>query len=112
MKSSQIQSKSNREVISESISITARPNPSSYQFILRFNSLGKAPAILRVIDALGRVIETKTQVRPGTDIIVGMDYKPGIYFAVAIQEGKKGGEGYNNQIAGNPRCKYFFKPHS
>jgi hypothetical protein len=35
------------------------------------------------------VMETKTQVRPGTDIIVGMDYKPGIYFAVAIQEGKK-----------------------
>jgi len=85
----QIQSKSNREIISESISITARPNPSSHQFTLRFNSAGKAPAILRVIDALGRVMETKTQVRPGTDIIVGMDYKPGIYFAVAIQGGKK-----------------------
>ncbi|HEX8676671.1 MAG TPA: MopE-related protein, partial [Segetibacter sp.] len=85
----QIQAKSSREIISESISITARPNPSSHQFTLRFNSAGKAPAILRVIDALGRVMETKTQVRPGTDIIVGMDYKPGIYFAVAIQEGKK-----------------------
>ena len=89
LRSSQIQSKSNREIISESISITARPNPSSYQFTLRFNSAGKAPATLRVIDASGRVIETKTQVRPGTDIIVGMDYKPGIYFAVAIQEVKK-----------------------
>jgi hypothetical protein len=40
---------------------------------------------LKITDVLGRVVEAKNSIMPFETIRIGDNYKPGIYYAIAIQ---------------------------
>jgi malonyl CoA-acyl carrier protein transacylase len=44
---------------------------------------------LRVIDAVGRVMEMKQGVAANSTLVVGHSYRPGVYVAEVLQEGRK-----------------------
>ena len=67
--------------------VTTAPNPSDSYFTLTVRSSNNNERILmRVIDELGRVVEQKENVMPGTTVRFGDKYIPGIYF-VLVQQG-------------------------
>jgi hypothetical protein len=73
------------EEINEELKITVAPNPSTSYFTLKLESKSNAPIDLRVIDAGGRVIDTRAKLGAGTTLQVGQNYMPGIYFAEFTQ---------------------------
>ncbi len=69
--------------------LKSMPNPTNNYFVLTFKSTDfQIPAMLRVSDINGHIIDTKKNILPGQPIIVGSNYKNGIYIAEFIQ-GKK-----------------------
>ena len=69
--------------------LKAQPNPATHYFSLRIESNSQKPVQVRMIDALGRVVEVRQGVAPNTTIPVGHHYYPGVYIAEAIQDGKR-----------------------
>jgi dienelactone hydrolase len=69
--------------------ITATPNPTANQFLLKIASSSPKPVYLRLTDAIGRIVEERTTVQPNVLFSIGHNYTPGIYHAEAIQNGKK-----------------------
>jgi hypothetical protein len=70
---------------SSKLSITALPNPSPTYFTLVLESSSLEPVDLKVIDATGRVVETKRKLPSSGTFRVGDSYRPGIYFVELIQ---------------------------
>jgi hypothetical protein len=66
------------------LEVTARPNPSNDQFILLMKSGSSKPVALRVIDLLGRVLESRT-LPPNGSIAIGRTYLPGSYSVELLQ---------------------------
>ncbi|MBB1286573.1 T9SS type A sorting domain-containing protein [Flavisolibacter sp. BT320] len=61
------------------------PNPSSTHFTLQISSAqSKELVTIRILDILGRVIETKT-IAANTTLQIGHTYRPGTYFAEVVQ---------------------------
>jgi len=65
---------------SDVFNITAMPNPSATQFNIEIKSSTDQSITLRVMDALGRVVETKTLSGGRQTISLGQNYRPGIYY--------------------------------
>ncbi|HEX2535344.1 MAG TPA: MopE-related protein [Chitinophagaceae bacterium] len=65
--------------------LTAYPNPSGRQFTIRVASRYTQVVHLRVIDAMGRVIEVRRDVRPNGTVIMGGAWHPGLYFLEGVQ---------------------------
>ena len=70
---------------SNKLSIIALPNPSPtyFTFVLQSSSLESVD--LKVIDATGRVVETKRKLPSSGSLRLGDSYRPGIYFVELIQ---------------------------
>lgn len=77
------------EETNDELKITVAPNPSSAYFTLKLESRSGTPIDLRVIDASGRVIDTRAKLGANTTLQVGHDYMPGIYFAEFTQAGQR-----------------------
>jgi hypothetical protein len=71
------------------LSVKALSNPTSTYFTLRIRSNSQKPVELRVVDAVGRVVEVKRRVGANSTVAVGHQYRPGTYFAQVVQNGKK-----------------------
>ena len=81
--------KTTGEVADVSLQLTAAPNPAISYFTLRIQSNSTKPLQLRIVDEVGRVVEVRQNLAANTSVPVGHNYKPGVYYAQAVQEGKQ-----------------------
>ena len=66
--------------------VKAFPNPSQSEFTLKIESDNQKDAIsLRVMDMLGRTVQTFTNLTAGQTLQIGGNYKIGIYFVDVMQ---------------------------
>jgi hypothetical protein len=65
--------------------VTVLPNPSSSYFTVMPTSGSKQPMTMRILDAGGRMIETKTGVQANGSLQIGHLYRPGTYVIETIQ---------------------------
>lgn len=73
------------EIIVGKLVVAARPNPSAGHFILDIKSSNQAPVSIRIIDIVGRVVSTQSNLASNTRVEIGQKFLPGIYFVQAIQ---------------------------
>jgi len=67
------------------LAVTALPNPSMNNFTLRIQSASSEMLSLRVLDILGRVVETKNRIAPNKTFQIGNNIQAGVYFVEVIQ---------------------------
>lgn len=67
------------------LKVTVMPNPSSSYFTLKLESKYDTPVTLRVIDASGRVIDSRAKLGANSTIQIGHQYQTGNYFAELMQ---------------------------
>lgn len=73
------------EPLPEELKIIVAPNPSAAYFTLKLESKYNTPMMLRVTDALGRVVDAKSKLTANTILQIGHNYQAGSYFAEVIQ---------------------------
>jgi hypothetical protein len=66
----------------------AFPNPSTTYFTLIIQSNSDKAVQLRVVDAVGRIVEGKNGLASTSTHRIGHSYRPGVYFAQVMQGGK------------------------
>ena len=71
------------------LDIKATPNPSAGYFTLRTQSVSSVHLQLKVLDVLGRVVETKNNIEANSTITLGSKYSPGAYLVEVIQGDEK-----------------------
>ena len=71
------------------LSVEATPNPSASSFTLFTRGSRIRPIELRIVDAVGRLVETKRGVTSNSSIQIGTSYRPGVYYAEALQGDQK-----------------------
>ena len=76
---------SEEEELVRSLSVTASPNPTMGSFSLRIRSNDNTPAMVRVMDANGIIIESFRNVQIGNSLRFGNTYRGGNYYAEIIQ---------------------------
>jgi len=64
-----------------SLTVQIAPNPSHGAFTLITHSAANDMITIRISDVSGKVVETRTEVAPNTNIQVGAQLHPGLYFA-------------------------------
>jgi hypothetical protein len=69
----------------EELKITVMPNPSTTYFTLKFESKYETPVNMRVMDASGRVVDTKSKIGANSTIQIGAGYASGTYYAEMTQ---------------------------
>lgn len=74
---------------SKGLKVTATPNPTTNYFILKTVSNSDKPLTLKVIDALGRVVETKANFAANGIIQIGSQLPAGMYFVEVMQGEQK-----------------------
>jgi hypothetical protein len=67
------------------LTVFAAPNPSRTYFTLKLNGNTNQPVELRVADAFGRVVDTRSKLAANSTLQIGENYLPGVYFAELIQ---------------------------
>ena len=75
--------------MADRFSVLARPNPSNSYFTLQLKSNSSLPVTIRIVDILGRVVESRWNLAPNSLVQFGQMYRPGIYFAEAVQGKEK-----------------------
>ena len=71
------------------LSLKALPNPTRTYFNLQLSGEAGNNLQIRVYDALGRIVETKTSLPSNQALRFGMDYKPGLYLVEIVQGTEK-----------------------
>ena len=71
------------------LDVKASPNPSAGFFTLRTQSVSAVHLQLKVLDMLGRVVETKKNIEANSTITLGSNYRPGTYLVEVIQGAEK-----------------------
>jgi archaellum component FlaG (FlaF/FlaG flagellin family) len=80
------------------LQIRVYPNPSNNRFnVLIEGSDRQTKGVLRIMNAQGQVIEEIKDVKPGTELQLGVKYTSGTYTAVFIQ---------GNQVTRQRMVKY------
>ncbi|MDQ3278667.1 MAG: PA14 domain-containing protein, partial [Bacteroidota bacterium] len=74
--------------ITGQLSIKVLPNPSPSQFTLQVGAAAGERVTIRIMDMLGRIVETKTTAA-NTSVQVGSTYRPGTYLVQVVQGGEK-----------------------
>ena len=75
--------------IAEALSVKVMPNPSTYHFTLVIAGGSKEAISLHVVDALGKVMEVRTNLAAGQTLQLGNNYRPGVYFVELVQGNTK-----------------------
>lgn len=71
------------------LKVIASPNPATHYFTLRLQNSSGEPVQLRIVDAVGRIVEVRQGVASNSTIMVGHNYKAGTYLAQVLQGGKR-----------------------
>ncbi len=74
-----------KEVTENAFSVQVLPNPFSSSATLGINGSSAERLTIRVVDAGGRVVESRTNIRANTTIQLGNNYRPGIYYVEVVQ---------------------------
>ena len=69
----------------KALDVQLSPNPSSAPFRLQVNAVAKTPYSYRLLDANGRVVETRMQVAIGQPVSVGVNLQRGLYYIEVVQ---------------------------
>jgi len=77
------------KTINQKLAVRVTPNPTASYFTLFTTSSDKSLIQLRVIDALGRVVETKKGLIANGSAQIGHAYRPGVYYLQAVQGNEK-----------------------
>lgn len=67
----------------------ALTNPSAHDFTLQFSGNAGTSLQLRVYDAMGRVVESRTSLQPRGVLRIGGSYTPGMYIVEIVQNAQK-----------------------
>jgi hypothetical protein len=78
-----------QETTTPELSVIAFPNPASAYFSLRIKSNSDKAVQLRIVDGVGRVVEVRQGIASNTTVPVGRSYRPGVYYAEVLQDGKR-----------------------
>jgi hypothetical protein len=73
----------------EELKVTVMPNPTRTYFTLKLESKHDAPVTLRVVDAAGRVVDSRAKLGSNSTIQIGHNYHAGNYFAEFIQGNRR-----------------------
>jgi hypothetical protein len=73
---------------SSRLSVKALPNPSPSHFTLQVASARSERVTIRIMDMLGRIVETKI-IAANTNLQVGSTLRPGTYLAEVVQGAEK-----------------------
>jgi hypothetical protein len=76
------------EAAQEDLQVRALPNPSTTYFTLILRISSDKAVSLRMVDAVGRVVEGKGGIAANSTVLVGQQYRPGVYYAQVMQGGK------------------------
>jgi len=79
----------NAKLYSNELSIKAIPNPSATDFTLVLQSPVNERVDMKVMDGIGRVVETRANVSSNSVIKIGAKYRPGIYYVQIIRDNKR-----------------------
>lgn len=72
-----------------SLEIKVMPNPSATQFNLTTESKNRTGKIaMKVMDAQGKIIDTRNNLMPGQTLRIGGRYRPGPYF-IQVGQGER-----------------------
>lgn len=74
---------------SQTLQLTVQPNPSAHSFTLHINSTSRAPVQVRILNALGRVVEERQGLASRATLTIGHSYRPGVYYAEVVQGSEK-----------------------
>jgi hypothetical protein len=77
------------EMQEDALSVQVLPNPFSTYATLAIKGSVAHPVTIRILDAAGRIIETRRGISANSTIRLGSNYRPGIYFAEIVQGGQK-----------------------
>ena len=64
--------------------VVAVPNPSASYFTLQLQGATGAPVSIRVVDVVGRVVETRAGVVANGTLTIGYTYSPGVVLCTSI----------------------------
>ncbi|HYH16170.1 MAG TPA: MopE-related protein, partial [Flavisolibacter sp.] len=67
------------------LAVTATPNPAPGYFTLQLTSPSAQVITVRILDAVGRVKEVRSNVAANTTLQLGHQYQPGLYYAEVLQ---------------------------
>ncbi len=73
----------------QKLSVLALPNPATTHFTLRFEGGNSEFLQVRIMDAMGRTVEVRRNVRANNTITIGGTYRNGLYYAEVMQGSKK-----------------------
>jgi hypothetical protein len=75
----------------EAVQLTAKafPNPSNTHFTIKTQGKAGEKINVRIMDALGRIVETKSNVPVNGSLVLGHSYRPGMYYAEIVQGSQK-----------------------
>lgn len=65
--------------------VTAMPNPTTNHFTVQLKGGSSEPVTLRVVDAAGRTIESRSNIATNNTLQIGATYRPGVYIVEAVQ---------------------------
>jgi hypothetical protein len=68
-----------------SLVVTAVPNPSAEGFTLYTQSPSNLSLCIKVMDAAGRMIESRRGVLANGTLYIGNTYRPGVYYLQVMQ---------------------------
>jgi uncharacterized repeat protein (TIGR03803 family) len=69
--------------------VSAFPNPARGAYILRIQSRSSQHLQIRILDAVGRTVEIRSNVAASVPVFLGLGYRSGVYFAEVIQGSEK-----------------------
>jgi hypothetical protein len=75
----------------EAVQLTAKafPNPSNTHFTIKTQGKAGDKINVRIMDAMGRIVETKSNVPVNGSLVLGHSYRPGMYYAEIVQGSQK-----------------------
>jgi hypothetical protein len=73
----------------EELKVVVMPNPTRTYFTLKLESKYDAPVTLRVIDASGRVVDSRAKLGSNSTVQIGHNYQTGNYFAEFVQGNRR-----------------------
>jgi uncharacterized repeat protein (TIGR03803 family) len=75
--------------LKRNLAVSIYPNPSGNYFNLQIIGAGIKPISVIIVNLLGEIVETKTNIASNSNLIFGQNLKPGIYYIQIIQGNQK-----------------------
>jgi len=77
------------QAYSDDLSVKVFPNPGVGEFTMLIQAAKTEAVNIRVLDAFGRIVESRSNVSTNSTVKLGAGYRPGIYFAEIKRGGKR-----------------------